>query len=256
MNPTRATDIREYAAAVRRNQMLPTDMADAAQAGPAGPPGLRQKWVGAVRRRVPDEAVALGNVLLGAVVAPMSRRKAAKAVAAGDVRLNLGCGHHHLDGWVNVDLSLMHADLLWDLRRPLPFPSQTVSAVFLEHVLEHLPLWDGLELLDQVRGLLRPGGVLRIGVPDFGRYARSYAGDGEFLDALRPGRRTPMLALAEVAYCYGHLSLWDIDTLRAVLDDLGFARVEEFAFGESSLTPAPDQEKHRGETVYVEASVL
>ena len=58
---------------------------------------------------------------------------------------------------------------------------------------------DGLELFDAERHASRAlwGGILRAGVPDFGRYAESYAGDRAFLEERRPGRPTPLLALAD-----------------------------------------------------------
>ena len=244
-------DLRAYAEMLRRDAMVPEGMAPSSVA-PGGP--VWKRWLAATRRRVPDSSVLLATRLLASAAVPLGRRKAARAALGSDVRLHLGCGQHRLEGWVNVDLSLLHADLLWDLRRPLPFADGTVATVFAEHVLEHLPLWHGLDLLDQIHRLLKPGGIVRLGVPDFGRYARGYAGDGDFLDANRPGRPTRLLALAEVAYCYGHLSMWDGATLQAVLESVGFVDIRESAFGESALSPAPDQERHRPETIYVEAA--
>src|SRR5262249_28673563 len=145
-----------------------------------------------------------GTVLL----APVERRRARRLVGEGSpLRLHLGSGTHRLDGWVNVDLLGMPADLRWNVTRPLPFPDGSAAAVFLEHVLEHFPLGAGLGLLGESRRLLGPGGIVRVGVPDFGRYITSYAGDREFLESERPGRPTPLLAVAEVALAHGHRSV-------------------------------------------------
>ena len=48
----------------------------------------------------------------------------------------------------------------------LPFPEETFDVVVLWHVFEHLP--DPGEVLDGLKRLLRPGGILAIGVPNFG----------------------------------------------------------------------------------------
>ena len=140
-----------------------------------------------------------------ALLAPVERRKAGRLLAeARPLRLHLGAGTHRPPGWVNVDVLGMAPDLAWDLRRRLPFPDGAAEAVFLEHVLEHFTLAAGLDLLDECRRVVRPGGIVRVGVPDFGRYLESYAGDGDFVERLRPGRPTRLLAVGEVALGHGH----------------------------------------------------
>ena len=52
------------------------------------------------------------------------------------LRLNLACGFHPKAGWVNVDL-IEGADLQLDLRRPLPFPTGSVSHIYSEHPPMH-----------------------------------------------------------------------------------------------------------------------
>ena len=203
---------------------------------------------------------------------PLSRRRAARLLAARrPLALNVGSGTHSADGWVNIDLwGLGRAwgvrpDLHWDLRRPLPFPPGSVDAIALEHVLEHLPAPVGLAALEAWRPLLRPGGVLRVSVPDAGRYLRSYAltaGGGAaggpadpvagFLEAQRPGRPTPLLAVAEVVYDHGHRSVWDAPTLLALLRAAGYERVAVRAFGVTAAPSVPDNPHRAGESLYVE----
>jgi hypothetical protein len=59
--------------------------------------------------------------------------------------------------------------------------------------------------------------------------------------------------VSEVAYHYGHRSLWDEATLVGLLGELGFT-AHARAFGESALEEAPDSEHRRDETLYVEAT--
>ncbi len=187
-------------------------------------------------------------------VAFRERRRAAALLSSGrDVRLHLGCGPNHLPAWVNVDLVSTGADLAWDLSRPAPCPDGSIAAIFHEHLLEHLPLPAGLGFLRECHRLLRPGGILRVGVPDFGRYARDYAGDRDLIQRTRPGRPTALLALSELAFCYGHASMWDEETLLGVLREAGFQAPEARAYGESAIDPAPDSQWRAAESVYAEA---
>jgi predicted SAM-dependent methyltransferase len=194
------------------------------------------------------------RVKLGGTIAlePFERRRASRALHGKTVRLNLGSGPVRIPGWLSVDIVGMNADVTWDIRRGLPFPDCSVEAIFMEHVVEHFTYEDTLRLLAECRRALEPGGVIRLGVPDFGRYMQSYAGDGEYIESLRPRRPTRLLAVAEVALRHGHRSVWDAETLEQALTDAGFVEVKRRRFGESDLEPAPDTSYREPETVYAE----
>ncbi len=82
------------------------------------------------------------------------------------VKLHLGCGNRHLDGFVNIDLLSGVADVLAD-RTCLTFiRSDTVSHILVEHMLEHLGRSQAQAALREWSRVLKPGGVLEIEVPD------------------------------------------------------------------------------------------
>lgn len=218
--------------------------------------GLERGTAAAVLRKVTTPRLRGWLKLQGTRALALRSRRQARELAdtGGELRLHLGSGTHRLDGWINVDILGMNADLLWDLRDGLPFPDSCVSAVFLEHVLEHFALADVLDVLRECHRVLAPGGIIRIGMPDFGRYLVSYGGDRHFIESERPGRPTALLAIAEVALAHGHRSVWDAETISLVLAQPGFAAVEVRAHGESALVPAPDAANRRGESVYAEAT--
>ncbi len=56
------------------------------------------------------------------------------------MKLNLGCGFHHLPGYVNVDRFADAApDVLHDLEQmPWPFDTDSVDEIVARHVLEHM----------------------------------------------------------------------------------------------------------------------
>jgi predicted SAM-dependent methyltransferase len=185
---------------------------------------------------------------------PWSKHQIRRLLAEGrPLRLHLGSGGHPLDGWVNIDILGMEPDVYWDLRSGIPFPDGSVEAVFLEHVVEHFTLADDIALLSECRRVLAPGGIIRLGVPDFGRYLESYAADGAFIEQLRPGRPTRLLAVGEVALDHGHRSVWDGETLELVLEESGFVDARRRAYGESDLSPVPDSPMREPESVYAEA---
>jgi predicted SAM-dependent methyltransferase len=188
------------------------------------------------------------------LLAPRTKRQIKSLLASGEpIRLHLGSGGHPLDGWVNIDVLGMEPDVYWDLRGGIPFPDGSAEAVFLEHVVEHFPLAAVLDMLDECFRALAPGGIIRLGVPDFGRYLESYAGDGAFVGRLRPGRPTRLLAVAEVALGHGHRSVWDAETLSRVVSESGFTDARQRAYGDSDLVPAPDSPMREAESLYVEA---
>jgi predicted SAM-dependent methyltransferase len=190
-----------------------------------------------------------------ALLAPIIIRRARAIDGHDDVRLHLGSGSNYLPGWVNIDLLGTGSDLPWDLRRRLPFPAGSAQAVFMEHVIEHFTLSGALELLKDCHRMLAVGGVVRVGVPDLGRYIRSYTGDRELIERARPNRPTPLLAVAEVAQFHGHLSAYDDETLVMLLEAAGFVDVGVRAFGVSkALDTVPDLEERRLESIYAEGT--
>jgi SAM-dependent methyltransferase len=89
--------------------------------------------------------------------------------------LNIGCGRHFHPAWRNLDVVSRDPQVeACDLRRGLPAPDNHYDMVYHSHVLEHLPPEQGAELIAECRRVLKPGGILRIVVPDLETTARLY----------------------------------------------------------------------------------
>lgn len=89
--------------------------------------------------------------------------------------LNLGCGDLCVPGWTNADIAPSRPDVLAvDISRDLPFEDRRFEAVYCSHVLEHLPRDAAPGLMRECRRILRPGGMLRVAVPDLETIARLY----------------------------------------------------------------------------------
>lgn len=67
-----------------------------------------------------------------------------------------------------------------DLRRGIPFPAESVDAVYHSHVLEHIDRESAKGFLQEIYRVLKTGGVHRLAVPDLERLARSYLRDFEY----------------------------------------------------------------------------
>lgn len=59
---------------------------------------------------------------------------------ARNIKLNLGCGHNKMQGFINVDASAAcNPDLVYDLEKtPWPWEANSVSEVVFFHALEHI----------------------------------------------------------------------------------------------------------------------
>jgi len=81
--------------------------------------------------------------------------------------LNLGCGEHFHVDWVNIDISPSHPEVLdYDLRLGIPFADNSFDVIYHSHALEHMePPW-AERLLRECCRTLKPGGLLRVVVPD------------------------------------------------------------------------------------------
>jgi SAM-dependent methyltransferase len=182
----------------------------------------------------------------------MSRRFR-RLAARGSPRLHLGCASTILAGWINVDLfGPLPADVALDVRRPLPIADASVDAIFTEHMLEHLTYGEAVALIRECARVLRPGGVLRIVVPDFEEPARSYADAQGHVATDGSGNALRLIALANIVHGHAHRSIWDGDTLILLLGQAGFA-AQKRQFGESRLEPCPDSRLREPESLYVEA---
>lgn len=98
--------------------------------------------------------------------------------------LNLGCGQRFHPEWVNLDLNPVNAKVQkWDLRKGLQFPNESFELVYHSHVLEHFPKKTGRQILKECLRVLRPGGLIRVVVPDLEQLAQ------EYLEALEKARK-------------------------------------------------------------------
>jgi predicted SAM-dependent methyltransferase len=171
-------------------------------------------------------------------------RRAAIAArnARGDLRLHLGSGDALKVGWINVDIH-PSADLRLDVRRRWPFAGGRAAEVYAEHLFEHLA-WPGEaeHFLAEARRVLKPGGTLRLSVPDMARHVRAYVEvDESFRSQFAPFVPATAVTWGDALNHHfrqhgEHQYAYDAATLAARLRTAGFSDVR-------SVPPSRDYEQ-------------
>jgi predicted SAM-dependent methyltransferase len=195
--------------------------------------------------------------------------------------LNLGCGDTTPEGWVNCDSSwhaqisrisglhsvLRMTGLVSSTRWPTnvrhlrlgkrwPWTSGTVDCVYGSHVFEHLSDQEADNFMGEATRVLKPGGVLRIVVPDLHYHATKYlqsfdtsaSAAEEFLQVMNLRFRPDKNVIRSL---YGlingqphlHKNMYDRHTLSTVFMRHGFAHIHLSEYGRSAyLTNVQDVE--------------
>ena len=189
-----------------------------------------------------------------------------------DPKLHLGCGSKLVPGWLNADKFKADADIYLNLTSRFPFPDATFSAVYSEHTLEHIPTDHVRHVLAECHRILKPGGLLRLTIPDLEIYAAKYAaGDRAFFEPIiskyaekmEKDRKKYWLVRSPggafmsrvVRRFYHHQWMYDFETLKSCLEELSFSKVLKQSCGKSlrAEVGAMDREDRAYETLYVEA---
>jgi predicted SAM-dependent methyltransferase len=99
--------------------------------------------------------------------------------------VNLGCGNRFHPDWINIDMRSKHPAVIeHDLSKGIPADSDSCDVVYHAAVLEHIRRDDAERFISECYRVLRPGGVIRVGVPDLEKICRIYL---EKLDAASSG---------------------------------------------------------------------
>ncbi len=204
----------------------------------------------------------------------------------------MGCGQSPVAGWANFDnspslllarlprvtralrvLGLLSQDQVrfaefcrgHDIRRAnaqrIPVGDGAADVLYSSHMLEHLSRGDARVFLAEARRVLRPGGTLRLCVPDLRILAEEYLADGD-ADRFVAGS---LLAVDTSTWVkrirmavYGnreHQWMYDGRSLCKLIESCGFTHVAVVAPGESRIqSPQPLNLRELAEvSVYVEA---
>jgi predicted SAM-dependent methyltransferase len=100
-------------------------------------------------------------------------------------RVNLGCGDRYRPGWINIDIRPCGPGVIaHDLRKGIPLETGSCDLVYHSHLLEHLSYDAATVFMKECFRVLKPGGVIRVVVPDLEVICRLYL---QKLDAVLAG---------------------------------------------------------------------
>jgi predicted SAM-dependent methyltransferase len=197
---------------------------------------------------------------------------------AVELKLNIGCGTSGIEGWVNIDNSpsilLSRLPLGrrlfrtpdWprdvrraDVRKRIPFPDSSVACIYSSHTFEHFTYEESLAVARECFRVLRPGGILRVVVPDLGIMVRDYlAGAADPMASHKFVSRLLLTANVRDLVHAGahHKQMFDACSLTHMLQGAGFAAPELSTFRSSRIAEIAEieLESRRSESLYVEAT--
>lgn len=145
--------------------------------------------------------------------------------------LNLGCGTNKLPApWKNFDMEM-------DITKPLPIADASVEKILIEHCLEHVSGPKAFRFLQEAYRVLKPGGVIRVCVPELQRLSKE--------------------AAIDIIVNHGHEVVYDFTVLSQMLNCAGFEKgniVETERRPEDGHWTVIGMEKDDLETLRVEAT--
>jgi SAM-dependent methyltransferase len=173
-------------------------------------------------------------------------------------RLDWGCGEHPEPGWLAADLKDgpgIH--LSGDIRDGLPLPNGCLDYVVSIHALPMIPYPDLVPVLRELRRVLRPGGVLRLGLPDLERNVAAWQrGDRDFF--LVPDEDEDTLSgklIVQLVWYGWSVTPFTTEWIVSLLHRAGFSRVTPCAYRDSpsGLAGICDLDNRPDESLFVEA---
>ena len=139
-----------------------------------------------------------------------------------DLRLNLGSRDRKIPGFANMDIDAHEGvEFVGDVSDLSRFESGAVSEIYASQILEHFPHTETLKVLTEWGRVLRPQGILWVGVPDFKRAVELYqkVGMQDWIVNQLWGDQTYKTAF--------HYCGFDADRLADLLFQAGFSEVYE-----------------------------
>ena len=173
-------------------------------------------------------------------------------------RLNWGCGKWPEPGWINSDQKQGPGiDITCDIRGGLPLETASIDYAVSIHGLPEVPYPDVIPVLQELRRILKPGGVLRLSLPDLEKAIRAYLDNDRnyFLIPDEEVKSTGGKLIVQLIW-YGYSrTLFTFDFIEELLLKAGFMQVVRCQYRETSSPYAAiiELDNRERESLFVEA---
>jgi SAM-dependent methyltransferase len=143
----------------------------------------------------------------------------------GKLLIHIGCGDIASPNFVNIDARpLPHVHIVTDnLFRLAMIPDGAADLIYMSHVLEHVSHTQLRATLLELRRVLKPGGVLRLSVPDFDKLLDVYEKNEREIAAIEQ----PLMGGQDYAYNF-HYCIFNRERLKASLASAGLIDAREW----------------------------
>ncbi|MDZ7588749.1 MAG: methyltransferase domain-containing protein [Parasphingorhabdus sp.] len=145
------------------------------------------------------------------------------------INLNLGCWHRYIPGWVHVDLCDMpHIDHKSAIDSLPMFDDASVDLIYSSHSFEYFDRQSAPRVLAEWHRVLKPGGLLRLAVPDFAALVEIYARTGATERVIGPLYGRMEINTENGPQTLFHKTVYDYASLSQMLVDNGFSDVRRY----------------------------
>jgi len=168
------------------------------------------------------------------------------------MKINLGCGKTNFgDDWIHIDGSNYKHIHSHDIVN-LPVHDNTVDLIYASHVFEYFDRTECYDVLKKWKKCLKSGGILRLAVPNFTKYAELYtAGKITIEQCLGPLFGKWQMCEQNKIY---HKTSYDYKSLKNILEEVGFnnvrlwdwSKTEHSQFDDYSQSYIPHMDKTNG----------
>lgn len=128
-----------------------------------------------------------------------------------------------------------------DLTKPFPWTNSSIDIIYSSHTLEHLNKEDGMNFLKECYRILKPGGFLRIVLPDLKPIIDKYLNNEinavdfiEKLDVLYYDGPKIFKKFFSFCFSYPHKTMYDYKSLSKIFINLGLNPIKK-SYGDSKI---------------------
>ena len=149
-----------------------------------------------------------------------------------EIKLHLGCGKIFIPEFTfHIDIDdYPHINFKHEISNLPMFKDNTVDLIYCCHAFEYFDGEEGKEVLREWCRILKPGGILRLAVPDFEAIVKVYL---KYKDLDHRGILGPLCGRMEIKAPRGkkliyHKTVYDFKSLKRMLKSAGFKNIHRY----------------------------